>query len=602
MDSYRLFLVAGTLYWLASSNDAWAQSPPPVCAPDIAIITCAQADLKFLNWQHDMLMQQKQTAERNEILLTPVNRQIAFNEQTRTLLNTWFGANAAFIKATDAQDAAQQRIAQLEAMRGEVRDGPALDKLIEAEGDALLALTTALASARTAQDKAWSAFLLRRNVAVALVAPPELPAPDPVPVQAAVTPRLKPPCSIEDAASRATLKPNDCVQRALALSSALSVSAVTIPGRPLDRRGLFTSITGSKDSTTLSLGWADEFKRRIPYNDGAQRVFTIGYGLSVKSDGGDLLSFKPEKDGETIGALDRLATKSSFSGTLSFNWYPYESAKARETRGAVMAAAARKDCLAEQGEAGATPSTCQGQDLITWIFARDSKRGYAHPTHVEAFNSFYFGSPEQNARRGLGVTVEYARPGFTYIDAAATTPDQIGALMAAGGTTDRHSTWGLTGFAYWRLPEAMPNFDITMVGSLTYKRDWKEADTALFCPAIDTSLPFSTAACTDYQIAAPRLVKSLVPGIEARMIWNGFRLGRWLMPQVAMAPKFTWDSDDDRKGIELPLYFGVTDDKSLTAGLKYARGWDGTKADGSPRDTESAISIVVGKTFTINPR
>lgn len=597
MGRRHLFLTTAAIYYAASGYDVWAQSPPPACGT--ATVACARADLDFLNWQHGVLTREKQAAERAGDTPTQISRQLAFNEQTQALLNQWFAANAASTKAGDALDAAQKRITQLEAMRDEVQDKPAFDTLMQAERDALPALTQAVGTANMARDTAWNAYLLRRNVAVALILPLKEPAPPP---QVAASRAPTPACSIDDATSRAGLKPNDCVQQALALSTSLSASAVTIPGRPLDRRGLFTSITGSKDSTTLSLGWADEFKRRIPFQDGAQRVFTIGYGLSVKSDGSDLLSFKPEKDGETIGALDRLATKSSISGTVSLNWYPYESAVTRVARGEAMAAAARTDCLAEQGKAGATPSTCQGQDLITWIFAKDAKGGYAHATHAEAFNGFYFGSPEQNARRGLGLTVEYARPGFAYIDAAGATPDQIGTQLADGGTSDRHSSWGITGFAYWRLPEAMPNFDVTLVGSLTYKDGWKEADEALFCPAIDTSQPFSTAACASYQVAAPKHVKSLVPGIEARMIWNGFRLGRWLTPQVAMAPKFTWDTEDDRKGIELPLYFGVTDDKSLTAGLKYAHGWDGTKADGSPRDSESAISIVVGKTFTLNPK
>lgn len=86
------------------------------------------------------------------------------------------------------------------------------------------------------------------------------------------------------------------------------------------------------------------------------------------------------------------------------------------------------------------------------------------------------------------------------------------------------------------------------------------------------------------------------------MLFRGFRLSRLLAPEIALAPKLTHDTEEERWGLSVPLYFAIGDDKSLTAGLKYSREWGGLKTDRMPRDTDSALSIVVGKTFTLIPK
>lgn len=588
---------------VVSGDAGQAQMAPPACAESAQ---CAMQELRFLVAQNERIRRLQQEATQDPQL----DAVLTFNEQAQASLRDWFAANAALAMANDRLAAADQRLRALEGMKADVTDAEALESLTGAEKSARDGLARASKDLAESRREKWKAFGLRRNAVVALVLPSDPPGGNTTSPSVQSDPSestaiaVDEECSLATAAARAKLNPNTCAADGARLAPALSAGALTIPGRPLEQRGIFTSVTGSKDGTSLSLRLADEFKWRSygPPEDDLfrQRVVTLGVSGAVKSDGGDLLSFAPEKDGEALGALDRLSSKASISGTLSLNFFPVESAQSFAARGARVYAEARKACLEDQAKSSIM-SVCEGSPLIAWMLARDTNGAYVHPVHAEAFSNLYYGSHEKHARSGIGVSLEYARPGFSFIDTAAVSRDEMGELLAAGVKQKRHDTWALTVFAYWRLPEQAQSIDLTVVPSLTYKDTWEKPDEALFCPPIDTSAPFTTAGCKTLGIAPPKRVTTVVPGAEVRMVLRGFQLSRFLGPEVALAPKMTWDTEDDRWGLDIPLYFAIGGDKTLSAGLKSSWEWGGENADGTSRDAEWRLSIMVGKAFSLNP-
>lgn len=611
MSSKQSLSIQAVLF-LSAAHPAAAQWRSPLCAESIE---CAQEELQLLKEQSDELSRTRLLSD-TRTSDPELEAKLAFNQQVQASLREWSSANAALEKAKDSIASIDARIKVLETIKADVADASAYEALLATETKAREDLRVSLTKLTDDRSKKWQEYALRRKIAgsMKLRVTPD--------VREASSHRVKPnhersdgqstTCSLATSEDRARLNPNYCtaagqnLARQMSLSPALSAADLTIPGRPLERRGLSTSITGTKDGTALSLGIADEFRIRsfrAAEESLIQRVSTLGLSATVKTDGGNLFSFSPEKEGETLGALDRLNAKSSLSAGLSLNFYPREGSGSFKARGAKLYEDARNACLDEQSKA-AVLSSCQGEQLIAWILAQDAKTGgYAHPNEAAAFNNLYFGSPEPNARFGGGLSIEYARPGFAFLDPKSIDAAAIPALLAKKIEPTRYDTWVIGGYLYWRLPERVSWFDTTIVPSLSYKDTREKPDEAIFCPAIDTSAPFNTSGCKTLGIAAPKHIKTWVPGAEVRILFRGFRLIRFLAPEVALAPKLTLDTDADRWGLSVPLYFAVGSDKTLTAGLNFSREWGGLKSDKTtPKDTESGLSIVVGKTFSVVPK
>ncbi len=346
----------------------------------------------------------------------------------------------------------------------------------------------------------------------------------------------------------------------------LSAVQYSLPGSLLDKRGLTSAITASKSGTSLSLGIADEIRfRGIPAtrtNDFYQQFSTVGYALklSTGSKGKIFTSTDTEEKDPAERSIDRIASDTAISGTLSWNIYGRETAKIFAKKEKAMRDKALKACRDEQKEVSKYPSSCLGNDLHSWIFSQDLSTGsYAHPEMVQAWNAAYWGPPTQrpNALYGMGLRSEIGWKDFEFTPTGATE-----------SVTEDKFNYSLSPFFYYA-----PSAQSVLIYQLTYKDDWELDE--------DTKLPVKE--------------DSFIPSLEYRYLFSGTRLNRYLFPRFGLAPKLSFDETDDRWSAELPLYL-VSEDDKLTGGFKLARNWGGEDKN------EWGVGIFVGTTFSLNGR
>jgi hypothetical protein len=453
------------------------------------------------------------------------------------------------------------------------------------------------------------------------------------------------PCAYDTPAALQKFDPNECRLAAIekreprvghsqntpAPGANASQTTTSLPGRVLDRRGITTQITGgSKDSVSIRL--ADTFNFRRVSGSGAdfrQRIWSWGYSIGVegKTEGGKARAFgRTEKESKRDAAtgLDQLDTSLKLVGSFSFNVYPRETAETFDRRAATVfddaTAACRDD---KKRKEPADKPVCDDMDVVRWIFVKDPETGkYLHPSNVEAYDAAFWGPHEKIARWGLGLKYELARPKFDYhpfptiqvpdplhpgltttvADTSAIPPT----LAAKTPLTAGHLQYVLGGFAYYHFPldkasERFPRLSrlgATLVMGLTYKHEYEAADDVTICAPATT--PTTIQNCKTVKIADGTLTNTFVPSAELRLLFPGARFwsGRALIPEIGVAPKFTYDTDAGRYGIEVPFWFTTDDKGALSGGLIYARQWGGEK-DGVARKSDSALSLFFGTTFSL---
>lgn len=344
----------------------------------------------------------------------------------------------------------------------------------------------------------------------------------------------------------------------------LSAVQYSLPGSLLDKRGLTSAVTASKSGTSLSLGIADEIRfRGIPTtrtDDFYQQFATIGYALKIStgSKGRIFTSTDTEERDPAEQSIDRIASDTAISGTLSWNIYKKENAKIFAEKEKGMRDKALKACRDQQKVVSKYPSSCLGNDLHSWIFAQDLSTGsYAHPEMVKAWNAVYWGPPKPrpNALYGMGLRGEIGWKDFEFIPTGATESE-----------IEDKFNYSFSPFFYYA-----PYAQSVLIYQLTYKDEWELDE--------DTMLPVKE--------------DSFIPSLEYRYLFSGTRLNRYLFPRFGLAPKLSFDEKDDRWSAELPLYL-VSEDDRLTGGFKLARNWGGEDKN------EWGVGIFVGTTFSLN--
>ena len=442
-------------------------------------------------------------------------------------------------------------------------------------------------------------------------------------------------CSIDSEPDRIALDPNECRWDAEAAgrhqrpaAAGLTPSRVSLPDRPLERRGVTAQLTTS-GTTSLSLKIADTFNWRsfapevIEPEARFQRTFNWGYSLGIEADvadsKGQIFGFA-EDDEEGTAAIDRIDQRLKLTGSLSFNLFDGESRRSFAERGATMQRAAQEACRTDQAaKAPSQRSTCAEEDLLAWIFAQNKEGAYANPTHVEAFNAVYWGSPVKTARAGIGLTASLARPRIDYYPFAfIEVPDplrpgqtkkvvdlaNLPAGFAAGeAIRERHWAYDVGLYTFLRLTDDRAPVGMTIVPSITYKHDYKKPDKISICPAPATAAALvSSELCQSVHAADAKLETGWVPALELRVRFAGlpgfsFLGGRGLIPEMGIAPKLGLDGD--RWSFAMPIWFTADDKGKLSGGLIFARQWGGDKDDGSPRASSTSVSVFLGTTFDL---
>jgi hypothetical protein len=497
-------------------------------------------------------------------------------------------------------------------------DITALDAVIKVKGEKLKEVVEETKKKVEKAQTAYKTFEPRRDFLVAFAH--RFPKPEAIaqhlgrraPQSAQVPNRDGQACLIDDAAQRRDLDPNKCTflsQDTAAFikppSFSSTISEVPIAGQPVDKRGITVSITGSKDSSDLSLSLTDTFRSRWPWTpgDNFQRLTSWGYKVGVSTGGknGNLLDFneRDEKDRLT-NQLDRLDAKTKLSLSLFYADYGIERVTEFDARSAKFHKAAHDACISAQGKPDAFPSTCEGEQLMAWIFAQKDG-AYLHGAHATAFGSLYFAPPptKKYAKRGGGINVDIALPSYAFKDLpAGAAPAE---LLAAELINDRKLTFTIAPYAFFRMPGSGERFGWTLIPSVTLKREYDTEDAVTVCPPTTPGQPFSLSCGDPFLPERPERKTYLVPSLETRFIWSGTRLGRFHFPQFGLAPKASYDTEAERWEVTVPAYFAVDSSKSLTAGLSLIHRTGGTNDAGEERKDETGVAIIVGKTFSLDP-
>lgn len=548
----------------------------------------------------------------------------------------WLAAKVALDTATEALGATDKRLkrnSELRTALSEAEDPTlaAMDKKLRDEQEAKVK------EARDALDPKWQRYRFERNrFQRYLAAAGKWTAP--APLEIAPTLLVKPvkdkTCSIDSEKELIALDPNQCRWTAEEASrhagpseDARSASAVSLPDRPLERRGVTAQITTS-GTTTLSLKIADTFSgRSINTDEDAdpeerfQRAFNWGYSLGVEADVGEskgqIFGFAEDEDEDTR-AIDRIDQRAKLTGSLNFNWFDGESRSSFVKRGAKMQSDAQEACRKDQ--AAKPPvfrSTCGAEDLLAWIFAQKEDGSYANPTHVEAFNAVYWGPKVKTARIGFGFNGSVALPRSEYHPFAVVgVPDPFrpgktkkvvdtanlpASFLAEKPLRERHWAYDLGAYGFYRLTGEPSPVGLTIVPSISYKHDYENPDKISLCPVQTPGTVLTSQLCESVQAADAELKESWVPAIELRVRFAGagFLGGRGLIPEIGIAPKLGQDLDANRWSFDMPIWFTADDKGKLNGGLIFARQWGGRKDDGTRRDSSTSMSVFLGTTFDL---
>jgi hypothetical protein len=439
-------------------------------------------------------------------------------------------------------------------------------------------------------------------------------------------------CSLDNEEALRSLEPNDC--RFLAEAEPVRVQrsqgAISLPDRPVDRRGVTTQLTTSGDKAAVTLKLAGSIKRRTfdrSAGDPWQRADSISYSVGITADVADSKSriagdSEKEKD---LSTLDRIDERVKLVGSIGYNWYDVEPGDAWIARAGKMRDEITQACRKDQAAAEtAFPSTCQGPQLLDWLFAPDGKGGYRNPKEVAAFDAVYWGPAEKVARSGIGLTGEIARPRLEYFNFTTKLIENSlkqGALTKAIDLTNipadfytgkssrrREITFSIGAYGFYRVGDvSVTSRALTLIPSVTYKHAFEKPDKVTICAAPPAGATIvTTEFCKAISPNDGKIVGSLNPALEARFyLPNSSRLFPWLVPAIGLAPKFSFEQrkDDNRRySFDMPIWFGASSDGALNGGVALQHQWGGRDAEGELRPKDTAVSVFVSTTFDLGSK
>jgi hypothetical protein len=281
-----------------------------------------------------------------------------------------------------------------------------------------------------------------------------------------------------------------------------------------------------------------------------------------------------------------------------------------------LKADAVKACLEDQAKLEPSfRSTCTGQSLTDWVYVpADGKNGLKHEELAKQTNALYFGSEDLVPRWGIGVEGTISRPSAEYLREGGFEEffkskfDKT--FEDAALVRDRESAWSIAPYVFRRLGSEKARVTAVGVGSFSVAREFgfeSDAEKTLFCPAIDTSAPFSLAGCKSYFKMKPRDRMVYTPAGELRLllVGNGWRPTAAISPRLSYAfGKTTASGNPDRWMLSIPALVFVDDQLKTGLGFKVDRSWGGTELDPATtslvgKDPETIVSLVVSKTFSL---
>ena len=110
---------------------------------------------------------------------------------------------------------------------------------------------------------------------------------------------------------------------------------------------------------------------------------------------------------------------------------------------------------------------------------------------------------------------------------------------------------------------------MAVTASYSYQDSYQDQTSKTMCPE---SLGSKPVTCQTGSFGAPALqVKSLI-AIEAK--WIFATNPNWIVPQVGIDPKFTYDTHARQYGVDVPIYVLSNGSKGLTGGIDV--GWSNT--------------------------
>lgn len=134
---------------------------------------------------------------------------------------------------------------------------------------------------------------------------------------------------------------------------------------------------------------------------------------------------------------------------------------------------------------------------------------------------------------------------------------------------------------------------IGLVTSIAYKNEYELSDAVkgkTLC-APDGTL----TRCSDFNLAAPRKITEWVPGATLNVKFP--QLG--FVPVTGISAQLTWETESDRIGVQVPVYFSGTKDSPLSAGVRYFYRSSGEAPDGTELKKDEGFRFFVGTKFNL---
>ncbi|HEX8583362.1 MAG TPA: hypothetical protein VF680_03010 [Allosphingosinicella sp.] len=555
-----------------------------------------------------------------------------------------------WLAAVAAWRVAEKRVAIATNGRGDGKTPPASDLSPLAADDRRRLLREQAAVEKTAKEipPKYALYEAQRKALVALKAHAvqELSGKAPARVQvvgaeqqrqAKEDTRKERSCVMNTVEEMVKLDPNACRFDAEAFAGAAgrgTEGTISLPDRPVDRRGVTTQLTTSGDSATATLKLAGNIKfRKIPreptLENFRQQNRRLSYSVGLTADVADSKRrIGGDKEGAKYpSALDRLDERLKGTASIGFNWFDRRGGATWQRDARNFLESATKACVTDQAKETAFPSTCTDAELTAWIFAESDAGGYRNPAEVQAFNSLYWGSDDSVARAGIGLTGEIARPSLDYytfgtheiadplrpgktktvVDTAMIPPE----FLTGDPESKRLWTYSIGAYGFYRFGETGPrDRAVTFIPSFTYKRAFEKPKKVTLCPGPAAGTPstqvVTSELCEEISPNGGDIKHFVVPAIEARIHLPNRFLGQWLVPSVGIAPKisFEQDIDDDntRYSFDMPIWFGLDTAGKLNGGLAFQRQWGGVKSSGAPKEGETSLSIFVSTTFDLGSK
>jgi hypothetical protein len=220
-------------------------------------------------------------------------------------------------------------------------------------------------------------------------------------------------------------------------------------------------------------------------------------------------------------------------------------------------------------------------------------------------DDLYFGGPSGVPKYGGGINVELARSSYEYL-----LPDMF-ANFFAGDFDDeafkdaafqRSSKWvaSLSPYAFVRLTKVDSKVGVSLIPSYTlattlgYSSSYEKP---LFCPPLDTSVPFTTSGCRRFYAKAPKFAEVETIALEARTAFTFFGV------DMIASPKVSWN-DQDRKDYQpwltsLPLLAFTDSTKTSAIGFKFDWASGQIDEDGLDEDDDFLVKLVYQKSFNL---